>query len=66
MLRHLLNHIDFLARQIGLLDRELAKRMRPLGAAIEMLDAIHGIGRRTPEDSIWCGSSRWPAPTQRR
>ena len=52
MLRHLLNHVDFLARQIGLLDREVAKRTRPFEAAIEMLDAIYGIGRRTAEDVL--------------
>ena len=52
MLRHLLNQVDFLARQIGLLDRELAERMRPFEAAIEMLDAIYGIGRRTAEDIL--------------
>ena len=40
MLRQLLNHVDFLARQIGLLDREMAERMRPFEAAIEMLDPI--------------------------
>ena len=40
MLWNLLNHVDFLARQIGLLDREMAERMRPFEAAIEMLDAI--------------------------
>jgi transposase len=38
--RLMLNHVDFLARQIGLLDREMAERMRPFEAAIEMLDAI--------------------------
>src|SRR5215472_7679917 len=64
MLRQLLNHVDFLARQIGLLDREMAKRMRPFEAAIEMLDAIYGIGRRTAEDilaEIGVDMSRWPS-----
>ncbi len=32
MLRNLLNHVDFLARQIGLMDREMAERMRPFEA----------------------------------
>src|SRR5262249_31609101 len=48
----LLNHVDFIARQIGLLDKEIAKRMRPFEAAIEMLDAVYGIGRRTAEDIL--------------
>src|SRR5262249_19776557 len=60
----LLNHVDFIARQIGLLDKEMAKRMRRFEAAIEMLDAIYGIGRRTAEDilaEIGVDMSRWPS-----
>jgi hypothetical protein len=30
MPRHLLIHVDSLARQVGLLDREVAERMRPI------------------------------------
>jgi transposase len=64
MLRQLLNHVDFLARQIGLLDREMVKRMRQFEAVIEMLDAIYRIGGRTDEDilaEIGVDMSRWPS-----
>jgi len=47
-----LSHIDFLDRQITMLDSEVAERMRPFEDDLELLDAITGIGRRTAEAFI--------------
>ena len=50
MLRHLLNHVDFLARQIGLMDREMAERMR-------RFEACHRDAGRHLQDctTVSCG-----------
>jgi transposase len=44
-----LAHIDFLEETIEQLSAEVAKRMRPFGEAIERLETIPGVGRRTAE-----------------
>jgi len=44
-----LAHIDFLEETIEQLSAEFAKRMRPFGEAIERLETIPGVGRRTAE-----------------
>jgi transposase len=63
MLRHLLEHIEFMEREIAALDRAIEERMRPFEAAIAMIDEIWGIGRRTAEEvlaEIGLDVSRWP------
>jgi transposase len=42
-------HIDFLEESIERLSAEIAERMRPFGEAIERLETIPGVGRRTAE-----------------
>ena len=44
-----LAHIDFLEETIERLSAEIAQRMRPSGEAIERLETIPGVGRRTAE-----------------
>ena len=44
-----LAHIDFLDETIEQLSAEIAERMRPFGEAIERLETIPGVGRRTAE-----------------
>jgi transposase len=44
-----LAHIDFLEETIEQLSAEIAERMRPFGEAIERLETIPGVGRRTAE-----------------
>jgi transposase len=44
-----LAHIDFLQETIEQLSAEIAERMRPLEEAIERLETIPGVGRRTAE-----------------
>ena len=49
MLGHLLQHIEFVERQIEQLSAEIEARMRPLEAHMESLQRIPGIGRRSVE-----------------
>jgi transposase len=44
-----LAHIDFLEETIERLSAEIAERMHPFGEAIERLETIPGVGRRTAE-----------------
>ena len=44
-----LAHIDFLDERIGRVDAEIAARTRAVADALERLDAIPGVGRRTAE-----------------
>jgi len=44
-----LRHIDFLEQQIETLSREIEERLRPFEEALEHLDTIPGVGRRTAE-----------------
>jgi transposase len=47
-----LAHVDFLDEQIARVGAEIAERLRPfpaLTAAVELLDTIPGVGRRTAE-----------------
>jgi len=63
MLRHLLEHIEFMEREIAALDRAIEERMRPFEVGIGMIDEIWGIGRRTAEEilaEIGLDVSRWP------
>ena len=49
MLATLLRQHEFLVEEIAAQDREVAERMRPFQAAIDLLDEIPGVGRRTAE-----------------
>lgn len=49
MLRHLLKQVAFLEEEIAAYDRRLEELMRPFEAALERLDTIDGVGRRTAE-----------------
>jgi transposase len=63
MLRHLLDHVEFLEQQIAELDRQIEELMRPFEALVARLDAIWGLGRRTAEEllaEIGIDMSRWP------
>jgi transposase len=58
-----LAHIDFLEEIIERLSAEIAERMRPFGEAIERLETIPGVGRRTAEAilaEIGADMSRFP------
>ncbi|MDQ0286817.1 transposase [Desulfofundulus luciae] len=50
MLEIQLRHIDFLDREIARLDKEIEERMRPFAEALERVDEIHGLGRRSSEE----------------
>lgn len=52
MLKTQLEHIDFLDKQIALLDEEIKRRMLPFEDDLERLDSIPGVGRRTAEHII--------------
>ncbi|HHV97614.1 MAG TPA: IS110 family transposase [Clostridiaceae bacterium] len=52
MLKTQLEHIDFLDKQIALLDEEIKRRMLPFEEDLECLDSIPGVGRRTAEHII--------------
>jgi len=47
-----LEHIGFLEAQIEKLDRAIAERMRPFEEALEAVDEIPGVGRRTAEEVL--------------
>ena len=49
MLRQLLTHIDQLDKIIAATDAEIARRVDPQQATIDLLDTIPGIDRRTAE-----------------
>ncbi|RKO65486.1 IS110 family transposase [Desulfofundulus salinus] len=52
MLEIQLRHIDFLDREIARLDKEIEERMRPFAEALERIDEIHGLGRRSSEEIL--------------
>jgi transposase len=58
-----LAHIDFLEQTIEQLSAEIGERMRPFEEAIERLETIPGVGRRTAEAilaEIGADMSRFP------
>jgi transposase len=62
-----LAHIDFLEETIEQLSAEIAERMRPLEEALERLETIPGVGRRTAEAilvEIGADMSRFPTAGQ--
>lgn len=64
MLKSQLRYLDFLAEEIDQLNQEVAARMSPFEGAVQQLDEIPGIGRRTGEDvlaEIGPDMSRFPS-----
>jgi transposase len=49
MVAEQLAHVDYLDEAIARVSAELRERLRPFDAAVERLDAIPGVGRRTAE-----------------
>ena len=49
VLRHLLKQVVFLEEEIAAYDQRLEELMRPFEPALERLDTIDGVGRRTAE-----------------
>ena len=63
MLQSQLRHLDFLAEEIAQLNQEVSQRMDPFEEAIQVADAIPGIGRRGAEEilaEIGTDMSRFP------
>ena len=52
MLQSQLRLIDFLDSETSRMDDEISERMRPFGEALERVDGIPGMGRRTAEDVL--------------
>jgi len=52
MLQGLLSHIEFLDKQIVLFDARIEEQTRPLIPALERLDTIPGVGRRSAEQIL--------------
>jgi transposase len=52
LLKIQIDHLDFLDKQIAQLDAEINNRMQPLEDAIERLDTIPGMDRRSAEDVL--------------
>lgn len=56
-------HIEFLNSQINDLNEKIHQRMLPFEEALELVDTIPGVGRRTAEEvlaEIGTDMSRWP------
>lgn len=56
-------HIEFLNSQINDLNDSIHQRMLPFAEALELVDTIPGVGRRTAEEvlaEIGIDMSRWP------
>lgn len=49
LLQHMLKQVEFLEQEVADYDARLAQLMRPFEAALERLDTIDGVGRRTAE-----------------
>lgn len=52
MLQTQLRHVDFLTIEIDALSREIEEKMHPFDAALEAIDAIPGISRRSAEQIL--------------
>src|SRR5262245_4750565 len=52
LLQSLLSHIEFLDQQIALLDARIVAQTRPFVAALERLDTITGVARRSAEQIL--------------
>jgi transposase len=65
MLHSQLRHLDFLAQEIAQLDQEVAQRMDPFEEAVQVADAVPGIGRRGAEEILAeIGVDMSPFPTE--
>jgi transposase len=64
LLRYHLDHVEFLEEQIEQLSAEIEERMHPFDAAIELVDEIPGLARRSAESvlsEIGVDMSRFPS-----
>jgi transposase len=52
MLQGLLSHIEFLDQQIALFDARIEEQTHPFAAALERLDTITGVARRSAEQIL--------------
>jgi transposase len=52
MLQGLLAHVEFLDQQIALFDARIEEQTRPFAAALERLDTITGVARRSAEQIV--------------
>jgi len=52
MLQELLSHIEFLDQQIALFDVRIEAQTQPFAAALEQLDTITGVARRSAEQIL--------------
>lgn len=52
ILDEMLKHTEYLDEQIVRLDQEVAKRLTPFDQAVEVIDGVPGIGRRSAETII--------------
>ncbi len=66
MLKRLLGQVEFLEREIAAYDERLRELMRPFEAALERLDTIDGVGRRTAERCAGRTGAGYEAVSQRR
>jgi transposase len=67
LLQSQLRHLDFLDEEIARMDANVAERMRPFEEALERIDTIPGMGRRTAEEvlsEIGGDMSRFPSAAQ--
>lgn len=63
LLKSLLRQLDFLGAEVDQMDAEIARRMRLVEEALQRLDTIPGVGRRTAEQllsEIGSDMSRFP------
>lgn len=63
MLQSHLRHLDFVDQEVTQLSEEVSERMRPFNEAIQRIDEIPGLGRRTVEQvvaEIGLDMSRFP------
>lgn len=47
-----MEHLDFLDLKIAVLDADISERMRPYDSIIELIDSVHGVGRRGAEELL--------------
>ena len=52
MLRQLMDHLDYLDRQVGVFEQRIEELMRPLAEQIQRLETIPGVGRLTAQNVL--------------
>jgi transposase len=63
MLRQLMDHLDYLDRQIGVFEQRIEELMRPFAQQIQRLETIPGVGKLTAQNvlaEIGTDMSRFP------